>query len=129
MRLTLLALLFATPLFAADPKPPTPAEVKKAVDAGKAVLIDVRSKKEWDRGHLKVAKFLPVTRLDDGVPEAELIQLMPKGKTIYLHCMGPGRCVMAEEKLTKLGYKVRAVPAGYEKLAEAGFEKVEPKKQ
>ena len=133
MRLSLLALLLATPAFADDakpkPKPPTPAEVKKAVDEGKAILIDVRSQKEWDRGHLKAAKLLPVTRLDEGVPAEELKKLLPKGKTVYLHCMSGGRSGMAEELLRKLGYDAKSVPAGYEKLAEAGFEKVEPKKK
>ena len=30
MRIALLALVFAAPLFAGDAKPPTPAEVKKS---------------------------------------------------------------------------------------------------
>ena len=41
---------------AAEHTKDTPQEVKKAVADGKAVLLDVREKDEWDAGHIKGAR-------------------------------------------------------------------------
>ena len=61
-------------------------EVKKAVTEGKAVLLDVREKSEWDEGHLKDAKLLPLSELK-GSPKAEdVARVAPKGKIVYCHC-------------------------------------------
>ena len=50
--------------------------VKKALAAKKAVLLDVREKSEWDAGHLKDARLLPLkdgysSLLKSGFPKAE----------------------------------------------------------
>lgn len=112
---------------AVDHTTDTPAEVKKAVEEKKAVLIDVREQKEWDAGHLKVASLLALSRIKAGVPKAELDKILPQGKIIYLHCKSGGRCLLAADALKKLGYETRPLKEGYEDLVKAGFEKVEKK--
>ena len=97
-------------------------EVKKALADGTAVLIDVREQGEWDAGHLTTAKLLPLTRIQDGVPAAELDRLMPAGKRVYLHCGRGGRCLTAADLLTLSGRDLRPLKAGYGDLVKAGFE-------
>jgi rhodanese-related sulfurtransferase len=106
--------------------------VKQRLDEDKAVLLDVREKMEWEEGHLKQARLLPLTeigkRLDEPGYLAELKESLPTGKPIYLHCKAGGRCVIAAKDLKKAlgdGYDFRPLKPGYEDLLEAGFEKAE----
>lgn len=99
----------------------TPQAVEKAVADGKAVLVDVRERAEWDAGHLKVAKSLPLSGLEE-LKADELARKVPKGKIIYCHCAAGGRSLMAAEILEKFGYDVRPLEPGYKDLLKAGFE-------
>jgi rhodanese-related sulfurtransferase len=114
---------------AADHTKDTPAQVKKALADKSAVLIDVREQKEWDAGHLKDAKLLPLSKIKAGVPEAELLKALPKGKVVYLHCKAGGRCLLAADELKKHGYDLRPLKEGYEDLLKAGLPKAEPQKK
>src|ERR1017187_5480735 len=87
--------------------------VKKALADKKAVLIDVREKAEWDDGHLKDAKLLPLSSLKEETLPKDLAKLLPKDKVAYLHCAAGGRCLKAAEILRKQGYDVRPLKAGY----------------
>ncbi len=105
-------------------------QVKSRVQAGKAVLVDVREQKEWDRGHIKKAVFLPLSKLStwerDGIPDAdkaELQKTLPKGTVIYCHCAAGGRSVPGSEALRKLGYDAQALKQGYTTLIKEGFPK------
>lgn len=95
--------------------------VKKAVADDKATLLDVREKAEWDRGHLRDAKFLALSALRRGVEADKLAQVLPKDKVIYCHCASGGRCLQAADILKKKGYDVRPLKAGYEELVKSGF--------
>ena len=106
--------------------------VKQRVAEEKAVLIDVREKNEWEEGHIKQARLLPLTeigkKLDEPDYVAKLKESLPTDKPIYLHCKAGGRCVIAAKDLQKaLGkqYDLRPLKPGYEELLEAGFEKAE----
>ena len=94
------------------------AIVKKNVDEGKAVLVDVREKREWDDGHVEGALLLPLSELQKNV---QLGAKLPKDKIIYTHCVVGKRCVTAGNILEKLGYEVRPIQPGYKELIEAGF--------
>lgn len=112
--------------FAAEHTKDSLDKVKQQLADGKAVLIDVREQGEWDDGHLKDAKLLPVSKLRKGVPADELAKTLAKGKVVYAHCKAGGRCLEAADRLTKLGYEVRPLKPGYEDLLKAGFPKAEP---
>jgi rhodanese-related sulfurtransferase len=94
--------------------------VKKAVADGKAVLLDVREKAEWDEGHLEVAKLLPLSVLTKAKAE-DVAKVAPKEKIVYLHCRSGARCLKAAEALKKLGYDARPLKPGYQDLLDAGF--------
>jgi phage shock protein E len=97
------------------------ATVKKAVEAGTAVLVDVREKVEWDDGHLKVAQSLPLSSLKNAAKAKDAAQTLPKGKTVYCHCAAGVRCLKAADELKKLGYDVQPLQPGYADLLKAGF--------
>jgi phage shock protein E len=97
--------------------------VKKEVQEKKAVLVDVREKREWDRGHIEGAVFLPLSDLQQGVDPQKLARLLPKDKIIYAHCARGGRCLSAADLLQKNGYQIRPLKPGYNQLLQAGFEK------
>jgi phage shock protein E len=96
--------------------------VKKAIAEKKAVLIDVREKSEWDAGHLKDARLLPLSTLKEGTPKG-LDTILPKDKVVYLHCGSGKRVLTATEILKKQGYEVRPLKEGYSSLLKSGFPK------
>lgn len=97
--------------------------IRENVDAKTAVLIDVREKSEWDKGHVEGAVFLPLSELQAGVEPKSLAEKLPKGKIIYTHCVVGKRSLTAGNILEKQGYDVRPLKAGYEELLQAGFKK------
>lgn len=107
---------------AADHTQESLSEIKKKIDAEKAVLVDVREKKEWEQGHIKGAIFLPLSAVRDGLTESELKQL-PKDKILYVHCVVGARALTASNVLERHGYKVRPMKPGYKEMISAGFPK------
>lgn len=99
------------------------AIVKAALAAGKAALIDVREQGEWDKGHLRDAKLVPLSRLKKEPAAKELQALLPKDRPIYIHCAAGVRCLTAAEILRQDGYDVRALKDGYKDLLKAGLPK------
>lgn len=120
---TLLAATIAAPLHAIEFTEDSLAKVKKNVDAKKAQLVDVRTQKEWDKGHVDGAIFLPVTSLTDELDEKELAKQLPKKGNYYIHCAVGIRATRAGEYLEERGYKVKVLKPGYQQLIEAGFQK------
>jgi predicted sulfurtransferase len=81
----ILATLRAQPLAPpADPLAAAPrisaAEAKKAVDAGKAVLVDVRSAMVYQQEHAKGAISIPTYEIAARMSE------LPKDKQIITYC-------------------------------------------
>ncbi len=95
--------------------------VKKALADKKAVLLDVREKAEWDGGHIKDARSLPLSLLQGEIKAEDLARVLPKGQIIYCHCAAGGRCLKAADVLRKHGYDVRPLKPGYQSLLKAGF--------
>lgn len=118
-----MTVALAVTACAAEHTKDSPAEVKKAVADGKAVLIDVREIDEWKDGHLVGAKHLPLSDLNKGQASEKLKALAPAGKIVYLHCAAGGRCLKAAELLKDSGYDLRPLKPGYEPLLKDGFEK------
>jgi phage shock protein E len=101
------------------------AEVKKNVESGKAVLLDVREQNEWDAGHVKGAILIPRSKLAVDSELAGLLKQLPKDKIIYTHCKAGGRALACGEILKQQGYDVRPLKPGYDDLIQAGFQKAE----
>lgn len=97
------------------------SRAKKAVTEGKAVLLDVREKSEWDEGHLKDAKLLPLSALKVSPKAEDVARVVPKDKIVYCHCGSGIRSLKAADALEKLGYDVRPLKPGFGDLLKAGF--------
>lgn len=100
--------------------------VQHRLDAGEAVLWDVREQDEWDTGHLQAATLVPLSVLSnefrEGALAARLGRQLPAGKTVYCHCGSGVRVLTATKILKALGCDVRPLKAGYKTLRKAGFE-------
>jgi len=120
----LLAALFGSRGIAAEHTQDSLETVKQNVQGGRAVLVDVRERREWDAGHLQGAIFLPLSRLRN-VDPGVLGSILPKDKTVYCHCAIGVRVLPAADILQQHGYEVRPLKAGYKDLLRAGFPKAE----
>ena len=98
--------------------------VQENLTDDKAVMVDVREQREWDAGHLKKAKLVPLSKLRDLKGKAE-IEGLAKDKIVYVHCKAGGRALSACTILKEMGYDVRPLKWGYTKLVDEGFEKAE----
>lgn len=63
-------------------------------------LIDVRSQKEWDEGHVESAIHIPHTEIVEGIAKVT----EDKNAKIYLHCKVGGRAGTALKALEEAGY-------------------------
>lgn len=92
-------------------------QVKQAVAAGGALIVDVREQDEWAAGHLAQARLVTLSGLKAGQIPADL----PKDKPLYLHCRAGQRCLAAGQILKAQGYDVRPLKQGYGELVGLGF--------
>ncbi len=101
--------------------------VKERLAKGTAVLIDVREPFEWNDGHLKAARLVPLSDIREAKGDAaatkKLAKKFPTPKIIYLHCRSGGRVMAAAPILRAMELDVRPLKAGYSTLVKAGFEK------
>ena len=65
------------------------------------VVVDVRTREEYDGGHIPNAILVPNESIGDDMPEA----LPDKEATLLIYCRSGRRSNEASEKLLKLGYK------------------------
>jgi phage shock protein E len=80
----------------------TPQEAKKRLDNEKGIiLLDVRTKEEYESGHIKDSMLIPVDVLEK---ESES-KLKDKNATIFVYCRSGNRSVTAANILVKQGYK------------------------
>jgi rhodanese-related sulfurtransferase len=96
----------------------SPADARRQVEDGEAVLIDVREESDWREGHAKGAK-----NLNRGVIELEIEEEIPDLKQpIICYCGGGGRSALVAESLQKMGYEnVRSLAGGLRAWKEAGL--------
>lgn len=70
-------------------------------DDPKVVVLDIRTKKEFEQGHIKDAKNIDFWGDDF---EAD-IKKLPADKTYLVHCASGGRSTKSLEVFKKLGFK------------------------
>ncbi len=76
---------------------------KKLIAEG-AVLLDVRTKEEFDAKHLDKAENISIQELDARMADVEKLTGGDKTKPIVLYCGSGKRAGTAKEKLVKAGY-------------------------
>jgi rhodanese-related sulfurtransferase len=115
------AVLFSIASVSCAEKPAVAAPVKieqaeKQLADG-AQLLDVRTKEEWNEGHLKGATLVTVT--EDGFLEKAKAALEPK-KGVVVYCRSGKRSAMAAEQLRAAGFTVYDLDGGITAWQAAG---------
>lgn len=92
---------------------------KEMIEKERGIVIDVRTKQEYNAGHLKITDaqydFLNGEFQDQ-------IENFDKNKTYYLYCRTGNRSGQAARIMQKEGFKNVFNVGGFEELAEAGFD-------
>ncbi len=70
-------------------------------NAATPVIIDVRTVREWNNGHLEGAILIPYDQIGEKISSV----VKDKSQRIYLYCRTGRRSGIAKEVLEKLGYK------------------------
>jgi phage shock protein E len=96
----------------------SPLDARKQLEAGDAIVIDVREENDWRQGHAEGA-----THLSRGVIELEIEEQIPDvTKPIICYCGGGSRSALVAESLQKMGYEnVRSMAGGLRAWKEAAL--------
>ena len=96
----------------------SPTEAAAKSTSGKAVIVDVREKDEWDDEHIPDA-----LHMSRGTIELDIEEKVPDASAMIIcHCGGGGRGALATESLQKMGYtNVRNMAGGFKAWKAAGL--------
>lgn len=78
------------------------------------IVIDVRSKEEWETGHVEQAHHIPHTELADRIGEVT----EDKDAKIVLYCAAGGRAGKAKTSLEELGFTNVENGGGYDDVKD-----------
>ena len=93
-----------------------PAQAHAALQAGDAVLIDVREEWEYNQVHIAGAKLIPLRDLRDRLDE------VPADREVYIYCELGARSARAAEFLQSVGRtRVRNIAGGMSAWVDAGL--------
>lgn len=86
------------------------ADVEKFLSEHRAILIDIRDREEYRKGHWPGAVNEPYDEM-----ERELIRI-PQNRYLLLYCEHGGGSMQMARRLGKEGYQVATVVGGYEAM-------------
>jgi len=92
-------------------------ELRRRIEAGDVVVLDVRPDAEFNAGHIAGARSLPLGDIK------RRLQELPKGLDIVAYCRGP-YCVYADDAVRQLcrsGRTAARLEDGYPEWARAGL--------
>jgi phage shock protein E len=99
------------------------SEFKEKLQSNPGEVIDVRTKKEFNEGHLK-STAAQYDWLNGEFHEA--VESMDKNKTYYLYCRSGNRSGQAAQMMRDRGFEHAYNVGGFEDLVKGGFEPVIP---
>ncbi len=89
---------------------------KAKIEAGAALLVDVREREEWQAGHIAGATHIPLGTLPTAASP------LPKDREMLVICRTGNRSAKAQEKLAQAGFThVTNVTGGMTAWAEHGL--------
>ena len=90
---------------------------------GRAQLVDIREKTEWEQNRFKCAIHVPLSDLARGVGVEILKEIKASNKKIYLHCRSGNRVMKAKEVLAHYGCtEFSVIPLSMMQMLEQGFQ-------
>ena len=100
----LLTSLFFTFTAQANPARVAASDAIKQVQAGKAIVVDVREPSETNTGKVTGATLFPASKI--GTSEWDsFVKTLPKDKEIYTYCAKGGRADQVAQALQARGLK------------------------
>ena len=81
------------------------------VKVGDVILLDVRTKEEWEYVYIKGALHIPLDELEDRFNELD------KKKKIVVFCHQGGRALMAAQFLSSTGFNAGYMKGGIDEWA------------
>lgn len=112
----LFSIVSSSPAAESAAAPVTIEQAEKQLADG-AQLLDVRTKEEWDEGHLKGATLVTVT--EEGFLEKAKAKLDPK-KPMLVYCRSGTRSAKATAQLRDAGFTVHDLAGGITAWKVAG---------
>lgn len=79
----------------------SPKDAKEIMDNEESIVLDVRTKDEYDQGHIEGAVLLPVDEISSKAEEV----LKDKKAKILVYCRSGNRSATAAKTLIKMGYE------------------------
>lgn len=99
----------------ADSSAAEPAETQMEDEKeAEMFVIDVRSKEEWDGGHVEIAAHIPHTEIAERIGEVTT----DKNAKIVVYCAVGGRAGKAKEVLEGMGYTAVENGGGYDDVKD-----------
>jgi rhodanese-related sulfurtransferase len=79
----------------------SPEEAKEIMDNEESIVLDVRTKSEYDQGHIEGSVLLPVDEISSKAEEV----LKDKSAKILVYCRSGNRSATAAKTLIEMGYE------------------------
>lgn len=92
-------------------------EVVSEVMGGRAQLLDVRSGIEWNAGHIAMATFAPLPRVEAGMVPSNV----DYHEKLFVYCHSGVRARAAQPFLEAKGFDVQPLSEGFSELQALGL--------
>ena len=93
----------------------TPERTKEMLDAGEALVVDVREPYEREAGHIDGSRHIELERL------ASQAETLPRDQPIVFQCRLGARSAMAAQAFRASGYDAWSMHGGLEAWQEKGL--------
>jgi rhodanese-related sulfurtransferase len=94
------------------------AEAKALLDKGGVTFLDVRTEKEYKKGHIPGAKNVPRGKLEYDIGK----DIPDKNAAVVVYCKTGGRSCLGTYTLVRMGYKnLRSMDGGWKAWSKAGY--------
>jgi hydroxyacylglutathione hydrolase len=91
-------------------------DLSDRLDAGTAAVLDVRSRDEWEEGHIPGVVNIPAGEIADRMGE------LPQNRPLVVHCQGGTRSAIAASLLDARGVtEVLDLPGGFAEWEREGL--------
>lgn len=94
------------------------SEAKAILDKGGFTFLDVRTEKEYKKGHIPGAVNVPRGRLEYDIGK----DISDKNASVVMYCKTGGRSCLGTYTLLRMGYKnVKSMDGGWKAWTKAGY--------
>jgi hydroxyacylglutathione hydrolase len=91
-------------------------DLERLLDDDDVQIVDLRTRAEWEAGHIPGVPNIPLQQLADRMDE------LPRDKRLVLHCQSGARSAIGSSVLQAAGFDVLNVLGGYGEWAKLGKE-------